>query len=825
MKAIIMAGGEGTRLRPLTCDRPKPMVPVANRPVMEYAVDLLKKHGITQVGVTLQYLPDAITDYFGDGSQFGITMKYFVEEIPLGTAGSVKNAEEFLDDTFLVISGDALTDFNLTEAINFHREKKAVATLVLTSVENPLEYGVVITDCAGRITRFLEKPGWGEVFSDHVNTGIYILEPEVLQYFAKDQKFDFSRDLFPLLLKQRQPLYGCLLSSYWCDIGSIEQYQQAHMDILQGKVDVELSGTMLNPGIIVGKNVEISKSARIVGPVLLGDYCKVGPGAVIEPYTVMGQNAVVDEEASLKRSILWNNVYVGKRGAVRGAVIGNRVAIQANATVLEGVAVGDDTEIGQHAKLKPSVKIWPHKNIDEGAIVQDSLVWGTKTNKNLFGSQGIPGLVNWDITPELAAKLGAAYGTVFDAKTKVAVSADGLPVTQMLKGAFISGLQSTGVMVYDLGTLTAPINRFAVRSLGVAGGVHFKIDPQEKDQCWIQFINNKGVNLNRVEERKLEGVYWREDFRRVKQEKVGQLEYIPRFVESYGDNLVNLLDVDSIRENKFSLVIHPRGKVVSDLLQNVLDRLGCNVVPFNEKLGTDIRLAREPQDLDKLARQVVEQHAHLGVGIDGNGEQLVLVDDRGRVIDEQLFAALMAVIIFKANNGGALAVPVSAPGIIEQIAEQYGGTVIRTKTLPSAIMEQALSQEVVSTQKNCSQFFFQYDALYALGKVLEFLSLEKQSLSQVVGAIPPFHLKVKSTQCPWEAKGRVMRTLIAQQNGMQAEMIDGLKVWHDHGWVLILPHADKPLYNVFSESVSHEAAEELSNLYVNKIREILANET
>ena len=221
MKAIIMAGGEGSRLRPLTCGRPKPMVPVVNRPIMSHIVELLKNHGVTDIGVTLQYMPEAIRDYFGNGSECGVNMHYFVEETPLGTAGSVKNATSFLDETFLVISGDALTDLDLSRAVEFHRRQGALATLVLTRVDCPLEYGVVITAGDGEIKQFLEKPGWGEVFSDTVNTGIYVLEPEVLDYFAPGQKFDFSKDLFPLLLAGKKPLFGVALSGYWCDVGNL----------------------------------------------------------------------------------------------------------------------------------------------------------------------------------------------------------------------------------------------------------------------------------------------------------------------------------------------------------------------------------------------------------------------------------------------------------------------------------------------------------------------------------------------------------------------------------------------------------------------------
>ena len=250
-----MAGGEGTRLRPLTCALPKPMVKVANEPVILHAINLLKKFGITEIGVTVQYLASNIMDYFGDGSDYGVSLRYFKENNPLGTAGSVKNAQEFLNETFVVISGDALTDINLLEALEFHKKNKALGTLALVNVEDPLEYGIVITKKSGEIERFLEKPGWGEVFSDKVNTGIYILEPQVLEYIPENTFFDFSKNLFPLLMKEGQPLFGYAASCYWCDIGNPEAYLQAHYDILDHKIKLLLPYAEFLPGVLDRKSV------------------------------------------------------------------------------------------------------------------------------------------------------------------------------------------------------------------------------------------------------------------------------------------------------------------------------------------------------------------------------------------------------------------------------------------------------------------------------------------------------------------------------------------------------------------------------------------
>ena len=312
MKAVIMAGGEGTRLRPLTCNRPKPMVPVAGRPVMEHIVRLLKSHGMDKIAVTLQYLPDHICEYFGDGSQFDVRMRYYTENKPLGTAGSVKNAEDFLDETFLVISGDALTDVDLTKAISFHREKGAFATLILKRVDVPLEYGVVVTDGEGKIIRFLEKPGWGEVFSDTVNTGIYILSPEIFDYYKKDQVFDFGRDLFPLLMKEKRSMYGYVTDDYWCDIGDIEAYMQACFDILDGRVRVDIPGIEIKQGY--GLTGDYRREVR-------QDRWTVHNRRRL-PYKGRRRNRKLHgdrrqlcrgEYGSIKRSILWKNSFIGEK--------------------------------------------------------------------------------------------------------------------------------------------------------------------------------------------------------------------------------------------------------------------------------------------------------------------------------------------------------------------------------------------------------------------------------------------------------------------------------------------------------------------------------
>src|SRR5437660_1335884 len=252
MKAVIMAGGEGTRLRPLTSNQPKPMLPLANRPMMEHIVRILTEPGFDEIVVTLAFLPQAMRTYFGDGSEFGVRMVYATEETPLGTAGSVLNARQELTERFLVISGDVLTDFDLSEIVRFHDENKAMATIGLKAMENPLEFGIVITRDDGSIERFLEKPTWGQVFSDTINTGIYFLEPAIFDHIPGGEAVDFSSDVFPKLLADGKPLYGCVVDGYWEDVGTVEAYRKAHQDVLDGKVVIEVPGFRMAEGVWIG---------------------------------------------------------------------------------------------------------------------------------------------------------------------------------------------------------------------------------------------------------------------------------------------------------------------------------------------------------------------------------------------------------------------------------------------------------------------------------------------------------------------------------------------------------------------------------------------
>jgi len=826
MKAIIMAGGEGSRLRPLTCGRPKPMVPVMNRPIMAHIIQLLKKHGLRNIGITLQYMPETIRDHFGKGIEYGVNCKYFIEDVPLGTAGSVKNAESFLDETFVVISGDALTDLNLSQAVEFHKQKGAIATLVLTQVDSPLEYGVVITDESGRVRQFLEKPSWGEVFSDTVNTGIYILEPEVLTYFEAGQKFDFSKDLFPLLLRKGLPLYGVTVPGYWCDIGNLQQYLQAHYDILNGKVQVEIPDREIAPGIWAGENTEIHPSAKIESPALIGDGSRLGAEVSIEPYTVIGENCSISHHSSLKRSVLWNNVTTGPSSSLRGVVIGSRVQIQTGAGVYEGAVIGSDCQIKERSIVKPNVKLWPQKTVEAGSIVQNSIIWGTRQPKRLFGLEGVSGLINLEITPEFTARLAAAYASTLGSGARMAISSDAYTASEMLRKAASCGLQSAGAEVHDLGTGITPMHRFAIRKYKFTGGIHIKASPRQPGAVNIILTNEKGSNLPRNKERKVENIMAREDFRRAETANLVPDQFVPGVPETYLESIMQKINKEEIRNSGYKVVMAYDHTTLGSFVE-----LLCN--QFNIEVDNFILDKHErPQswpDYQKILPQftetVVKKKASFGIILEHDADRIILVDDQGQIIQEDLLTALIALLVLKSKSGPVV-VPVTAPKAIESLAQKYAGRVVRTKTAVQDFLEKLIVEEEKSSnkKKTFSQFLMNFDGIFAFCNLLEFMSLEKVTLSQLRDEIPAFFMDKKDVSVPWEAKGRVIRRLIGERSPEELELLDGVKVYHPNGWTLVLPDPEEPVCRVFSEGISMEVAESLSNFYIDKINSIVGEE-
>lgn len=368
MKAVILVGGEGTRLRPLTCNTTKAMVPILNRPFLEHLIRYLKEHGITDIILAMSYLPDRIQGYFGDGTELGVRLAYLTEEQPLGTAGAVKNAEAWLDEPFFVLNGDVLTGIDLTAMMSLHRATKPKVSIALTPVDNPTIYGVVETDAKGMVERFVEKPSWEQVTTNMINAGIYILEPEVLSYIPPSTPSMFEHHLFPLLLGKGKPILSYSSDSYWIDIGTPEKYLKLHHDLLLGKALSLFSWGNVTEGIQIGSNSTVHPSAEIEGPVLIGESCVIAKGAKVRGPAVLGPQCKVAEGAEVEGAILWHNSKVGKKAILRNCIVASHSYIQEESQVLDNCVLGDNVVVGRNNKLAQGIRIWPDKRIEPGTI-------------------------------------------------------------------------------------------------------------------------------------------------------------------------------------------------------------------------------------------------------------------------------------------------------------------------------------------------------------------------------------------------------------------------------------------------------------------------
>jgi len=353
MKAILLAGGKGTRLRPLTIHTPKPIVPIFDRPFLQFQLDLIKKvPEIDEVILSLNYQPRRIEEIFGDGGDTGLSLRYMVEPAPLGTAGAIKYAAEHVHDSIVVFNGDVLTEVDLGAVIALHRERNAKATIVLTPVDNPSAYGLVETDASGNVVRFLEKPDPQQITCDTINAGIYVLEPDTFDRIPSDVPYSIERSYFPSLIERAETFVAYVYKGYWIDIGTPEKYMQVHRDIMDRRyAAAPFSNGASSTGRCIASSARIDEGAVIEGPCFIDADAVVKAGARIGPYSVVGRHCHVEEHATVERSIVWADTRVGQEAIVQNAVLGRSCHVGRSAIVDHGAILGDKSVVTDYSKL------------------------------------------------------------------------------------------------------------------------------------------------------------------------------------------------------------------------------------------------------------------------------------------------------------------------------------------------------------------------------------------------------------------------------------------------------------------------------------------
>jgi mannose-1-phosphate guanylyltransferase/phosphomannomutase len=828
MKAVIMAGGEGTRLRPLTSNQPKPMLPMANRPMMVHVVNLLRRHGFHDIVVTVAFMANAIRSYFDDGSELGVRMVYATEETPLGTAGSVRNAMEQLGERFLVISGDVLTDIDLDALVAHHEQAGAVATIALKRVEDPLEFGIVITRDDGSVEHFLEKPTWGQVFSDTINTGIYVLEPEIFDYIPAGRPVDFSADVFPAVLASGRRVQGCVAEGYWEDVGTLEAYLRAHQDVLDQRVSVEVTGFPLRPGVWLGKGADVHPTAVIEGPAVIGANCSLGPGVTLREYCVIGDNVRVNDGAILQRTVVHDNAFLGAGTRLDGCVIGRACDLRQHVRCEEGVVLGDETFVGAHAVVKSGVKVYPFKTVETGAVVNTSIVWESRGARTLFGRLGIQGLANVDISPELVMRLSMAWASTLEKGSTVTASRDTSRAARVLKRAVMVGCNAAGVHVEDLEVATVPVTRFQVRSGSSLGGVTVRLVEGDSQSVVLRFFDQDGIDVAEATQRKIERLYHREEFRRALASDIGEIEFPPRTLELYTAALIDTVDIELVADTGFKIVLDYSFGTTSFVMPNVLSKLGAEVLAVNPYASTSAVVSADRRAAAaNVARLVQASGAHLGAVMDPGGERLTLVDDEGRVLSDDEALLLLVGLVVGDRPGAGVALPVAAPGAAERMAARAGSKVVWTKLSATHLMEVAGSGAVGFAASQFGGYIFPaflpaFDAVATLVHLLALLARSGQRMGKLTAELDPVHIAHEEVVTPWEQKGTIMRRTLERAKGRTTVLVDGVKVLEHDGWSLVVPDPEEPITHVWAEAPSEAAARARAQEQAVRIRQVLS---
>jgi mannose-1-phosphate guanylyltransferase / phosphomannomutase len=819
VKAVVMAGGEGTRLRPMTANQPKPLLPVVNKPIMEHVLLLLKRHGFTETVVTVQFLASLVRNYFGDGEDVGMSLQYATEEMPLGTAGSVKNAEDELRaDPFLVISGDALTDIDLSALVQYHKDNSALVTVALTRVPNPLEFGIIIVDEDGRIQRFLEKPTWGQVFSDTVNTGIYVMEPEVLAEVPAGVSVDWSGDVFPQLLKSGAPLYGWIADGYWEDVGSHESYLKAQADVLSGRVEAEIGGFEVSPGVWIREGAEVDPEALLSGPLCIGDYAKIEAGAQLREFTVVGSNVVVKEGAFLHRAVVHNNVYVGQGTTLRGCVIGKNTDVMGAARIEEGAVVGDECVIEPEAYVSAGVKVYPFKTIEAGAVVNTSVIWESRGQRTLFGPRGVSGLINVEITPELCVRLASAYATTLKKGAVVTTSRDVSRAARAFKRAVQGALNASAIDVVDLEAQPLPVARFRTARSEAGGGIALRTTPGNPQSIDIIFLDERGAELSQAAARKLERVFSRQEYRRAFPGEIAELSYPPRVVESYAAELVESAHMTGVREAALKVVVDCAGGTASLVLPELLGRIGLEVLTVNNRLdeGSPTQsLAQVRAGMQRLSELVASSRADFGVRFDQVGERIQLVDDKGAMVSDDRALLVVLDLIAAERRSGRVALPVTTTRVAERVSRFHGVQVVWTPTSLHGLTQATAADDMIFGADGrggfvVPEFSRNLDGIAAFARLLGLVARTRLTLSQIDARIPRAHLLRRSMPTPWAAKGSVMRTVVEAADGREMDTTDGVRVIESNGdWVLVLPDPADAVTHLWAEGPDADSAQAL----------------
>ncbi len=763
MKAIVMAGGDGKRLQPLTEVRPKPMVEIFDKPVLHHTVEKLKKYGFTDILMTLRYLPKGIEDYFGDGSDFGVSIEHHVEPRALGTAGSVRVCSDFIgDEDVLIISGDAVCDLDLSECMRFHRERGAEATIVLFEHPEPTEYGLVITDEDGRVTAFSEKPSWERVTTNLVNTGIYILSPEVIAMIPDGECYDFGKDLFPRLLREDRRLYAKEVGNYWCDIGSPEAYRSCCMDALAGLTGIVPEAPEVESGVYA---LSPTKGAQIAPPVYVGEGCTIEPGAKIGPNAVISRGSVVRRGAVIKDSVV-NGAEVGANARLEGCVVSRGAVIGPGAQVKADCVVGDRAVIGAGCVLSPGVRVWTEREAPEGRRVTQSIVGERPRGPVAISDRGtLQGRLGHELTPELMIGLGGCLGS----KGPVGVAHTGGEGARLLSDALSCGVTGTGAECLRCDAefeaeLAGMCPLFSMRS-----AVFIR---EESGEMSATFLSGSGFAIPPALRRELAGAV--KSASGQEGGRVGGITGISGLPRAYLTGILSFLKPMLGRSKPGRVCVEGFG-AENRALAFVLRGLGF--------------------ELTERAPGVA------ALSVSRGGFTFTAYDERGRRIDELHGAALAAEGLMRLG-AASLIVPGDAPAAVRRLAVRHGCKLVDTPPEGAERPAAPFSQGVLAAASAMTA---------AAGGGMELATLSD--------SLPPFAVVTCRVDVAC-SRAKAMRLMAGSRQEMAEDFGGGLTYDTAKGHIKVSPSADGSALELRGEGADMEAARELCGEFERLARDV-----
>ena len=825
MKAVVMAGGFGSRIQPLTHSTPKPMLPLLNRPMMEHTMIKLRDLGISEFVILLYYKPQIIKEYFKDGSDFGMKIEYITPDDDFGTAGALKKAGWLLkDDNFIIVSGDVVCDFDFEKIFAFHKEKNSKLTITLTKVENPLQFGVVITDKDGQIEKFLEKPSWGEVFSDTINTGIYILEPEILEMIPENENYDFGKNLFPALMQSDITLWGYDAKGYWRDVGNPESYREVYEDIFNVRVSLAQNfQTKKYPDgtLYMDELVELDPTVEIIGDVYIAKDVKIGKNVKLKN-SVIGVQSTIGERSKINNSIIWQNVTVGKNGHFDSCVICNDNKIGKNVTAKAGLILAEGCEVGELVSFEKDIIIWPNKKIEPASIISNTLVLRSKYKNSIFEAGKVTGKTNIELSCDMTTKLAEALASQLPIGSEVMLSRDYHKSSLMLQRAFMSGLMSAGISVIDTKGTPISVMRYDLyNSKHIVAGVHFMqdIDPSNTK---ILFFSEDALYIDSNLAKTIEKAFFKEEFRRVDFQQIGQIQDANHAYTRYKKAIYHAFDQQLFKRDNFRIAVDLTHGMLSRVYPEILNYLGINNILINA-YQNEQRLKNQDNMIKKsksdIAKMVKNLELDIGFVIYPSGQKLTLVCDEGIALDRQLgLLSVLYLYNLDSDKKRNVFLPVWAPDVMDQ---EFKNLKITRGKYANFKAQKLKKFHLVATLEGSfafTEFSLHRDSTYATLKIIQMLIDQNIKLSQVLKQIKPFYYNRLKVECTQPLKGKMMRKFLEDAKGKNSSMVDGVKIWVDkNSWILMIPDQYTDNLNLYIQATDEKDGKAILNEYLQKI--------